>query len=474
MVKNLKRVLAIVLSFTTLFFKGPVCFSMNEQEMADNSKGNTLKYPLIPMNKSEVEISYAARRINDADLGRSLNNSDHSKVTVPVMNFFLYPPKSVKELFEVKDKASAFFSGNATMHTDVGHRVEGIDCCCSGCNATLKATFLGVVALISSINVVTAIYLICRDARAKEIFQACSDGFLGICFLILTGYTLRQLRVTFSKSCCDCYPYKSSDYGCSFGYGCCSDGNSCVGCVNVCNCGEENGCMECCPCDNGGFAIDFCGSYGVGGCCTKPIYKELAKTGSEVLSGIVDDKYFDELLSKIDDDKIRTMHENLFSAKDSGEMKGCVLDIFMANSLIFSKYKPIKDKITVHFGGSKELRTLRMADMLGRITGQEKVVNVDGQECVKLVVEGGDPEFDGFIGRIAERLGNLDTDMSMAPIWKDDNGGFYKEFENYFTDEKAPTLGNRKNFEIVIIGNFCRFCDSLHRRYVYLQKRQQN
>ena len=214
MVKKLKRILAIVLSFTTLLFKGPICFSM---ENKGNDKGNIeLKendskkiFPLIHMNGDEVEISYAARKINDADLGRSLNNRDHSKVTVPVMNFFLYPPKSVKELFEVKDKASAFFSGNATMHTDVGHRVEGIDCCCSGCNATLKATFLGVVALISSINVITAIYLICRDARAKEIFQAYSDGFLGICFLILTGYTLRQLRVTFSKSCCDCYPYKS-------------------------------------------------------------------------------------------------------------------------------------------------------------------------------------------------------------------------------------------------------------------------
>ena len=64
----------------------------------------------------------------------------------------------------------------------------------------------------------------------------------------------------------------------------------------------------------------------------------------------------------------------------------------------------------------------------------------------------------------------------MAPIWKDDNGGFYEEFKGYFKDEKAPTLGNRKNFEIVIIGNFCRFCDSLHRRYVgqLPPQRQQN
>ena len=439
MVKNLKRVLAIVLSFTTLFFKGPVCFSMNEQEMADNtpanaSNGNTPKYPLIPMNKSEVEISYVARRINDADLGRSLNNSDHSKVTVPVMNFFLYPPKSVKELFEVKDKASAFFSGNSTMHTNVDHRVKGTDCC-SGVNATIKAAFLGFVALIFLSGIIGAGVLWSQDVdttklvwcegpengctiykfeNGEELYykwiteegslfgsllkkgygQARIDVAILIVMIFGLLYTIRQLRVTCSKSCCDCYPYKSSDYGCSCGYGCCSDGNSCIGCVNVCNCGEENGCMECCPCDNGGFAIDFCGSYGVGGCCTKPIYKELAKTGSEVLSGIVDDKYFDELLGKIDKKAIESMCRGLF--KSEGTAATDEIDIFRANSLIFYKYK--KDgKIVVKFGGAAEnVKSLRMLDMIGRITGQRNV-NVDGQERVELVVEGGDPNFAGFI-----------------------------------------------------------------------------
>ena len=240
MVKNLKRVLAIVLSFTTLFFKGPVCFSMQNSNgiELEGSKG----VQLIPTKgKNDVEISYAARKINDADLGRSLDNSDHSKVTVPVMNFFLYPPKSVKELFEVKDKASAFFSGNATMHTDVGHRVEGIDCCCSGCNATTKAAFLGFLALLFLSGIIGAGVLWSQDVDTTKLVwcegpeNGCTiykskngeelyykwvteEGSLfgsllkkgygqaKIDFAILIGmivgllYTIRQLRVTFSKS----------------------------------------------------------------------------------------------------------------------------------------------------------------------------------------------------------------------------------------------------------------------------------
>ena len=123
MVKNLKRILAIVLSFTTLFFKGPVCFSMQPP----------LPQPLIPpFNGSaagggnDIEVSYAARKVHDADLGRSLRNNDHSKVTVPVVGFFLYPPKSVKELFEIKDKSKAFLYRDKTMHTDVARRVKNI------------------------------------------------------------------------------------------------------------------------------------------------------------------------------------------------------------------------------------------------------------------------------------------------------------------------------------------------------------
>ena len=292
----------------------------------------------------------------------------------------------------------------------------------------------------------------------ESCYLKASAIFLTVVYILLSIYAFRQLRVTFSKSCCDCYPYKSSDYGCSFGYGCCSDGNSCVGCVNVCNCGEENGCMERCPCDNGGFAIDFCGSYGVGGCCTKPIYEEfITGNAGEVLAGIVDEQYFDELLGKIDKKAIGSMCRGLF--KSEGTAATDEIDIFRANSLIFYKY--MKDgKIVVKFGGAAEnVKSLRMLDMLGRITGQEKV-NVGSQDCVKLVVEVGDPNFAGFINEIADW--NV-KDKKMVPRW----GNFYKGFMRY-VDENPPTAGAERNFGLVIIGNFCRFCDSLHGRYKYL------
>lgn len=449
---------------------------------------------LIPTN-DHVETSYTARKINDADLGRSLNNKDHSKITLPVMDFFLYPPKSVKELFEVKDKASAFFFGNSTMHTGVDSRVTGIGCC-SRVNATTNAAFLGFVAILFFIGIVFTGELWRQDVNIEKLVwckgpeHECTvyktkngeelyykwttekGSLFGslleneearMDFAILIGmifgllYTIRQLRVTCSKSCCDCYPYKSSDYGCSCGYGCCSDGNSCVGCVNVCNCGEENCCMECCPCDNGGFAIDFCGSYGAGGCCTKPIYEEFitGNTG-EVLAGIVDKQYFDELLGEFDKKTIDKMHRGLFKSEDrnsTGEV-----DIFRANSLTFSKHKE-GGKIVVKFNGaSKNVKSLRMLDMLGRITGQKITEN-----GLINVTEGGDPNFDKFINEIAKW-----EDNKMAPQW----GKFYEGFMHY-VNENPPTLGAERNFGLVIIGNFCRFCDSIDNSYNILQKNRQ-
>ena len=218
--------------------------------------------------------------------------------------------------------------------------------------------------------------------------------------------------------------------------------------------------MECCPCDNGGFAIDFCGSYGVGGCCTKPIYEEfITGNAGEVLAGIVDEQYFDELLGKIDKKAIESMCRGVFNSEDkvaTGE-----IDIFRVNSLIFYKY--MKDgEIVVKFGGAAEnVKSLRMLDMLGLwVTkkdneGQNIKVKV-GDKCIyECEFKAGDPNFAGFINEIAYWDGN-----KMVPRW----GKSYEGFMRY-VDANPPTAGAERNFGLVIIGNFCRFCDSLKKIY---------
>lgn len=310
MIKNLKRVLAIVLSFTTLFFKGPVCFSMNcqgefelekivvdqgndqkpreddDSPAHDEPQSEELKIKLV-QRKSEVgkpatpqdEISYTARKIKDSDLGRCIEYSDHSCVRVPPFDFFLYPPKSVKELFQIKDKASAFNYSDATRETSVSDKAsDGCAGCCRLHASIIKDCFIAGISLLLAIGSLSNLYLSlgnCKVSIREGTVDSCDidnaenlnwmDWYMiGMCIICVSIFAVSAYKLykSCSKSCCDCYVCKPSDYGCSCGYGCCNDGNKCVCCVDVLDC-EDNCFAKCCPCDNG-VAIDFCGSYGTG------------------------------------------------------------------------------------------------------------------------------------------------------------------------------------------------------------------
>lgn len=323
MTKFLKRTISIFLSFSVLAFREPTYFgcwagqtelddigqSGSSGGQGDSKKEHEVKLPLLstlPGNSSDnstssgnsskplisdeilAERAYQFKKIQSADLSRGTDNTDHSKVVVSTADFFLYPPKSVKELFEVKDKEAAFHYRDAMLRTNVAElgndkgKVARVGIL-FGRSLVTAITFLAaVITLLCSVGFIE----IAQNYRNQDSSELNSKelkwsnqmqigGKIGCAlsaFLALVA--VYNLYALCSKTCCDCYVCKTSDAGCSCCYGCdgCDDGRGYVGCINCCGCGEK---LKCCPCDNGGFALDWCGRYGIGGnCCGGTAYEE--------------------------------------------------------------------------------------------------------------------------------------------------------------------------------------------------------
>ena len=331
MVKFLKRSTSVLLSVLVIMFKGSACFGMDGDE---ENPPLPPSVALLPSGEDEsITRSYAARRIYNADVGRSIENSDHSKVIVPTQDFFLYPPRSVKELFEVKDKQKAYVHGDSIMHTDAARRVNGstrYDRITCECGMRSVQSFLSVFIFVGA---TIAWYLTASDwgektPEFKDFFKDCTDilyFFVFLASLVMFGSSCKGFYDLCSKACCDCYVCKPSDAGCSCGYGCGSGGDGCVGCVNCCDCSTENCCLKCCPCDNGGFALDFCGRYGVGSCCGK-LYEEFSD------DSVKDVEYFKRFIDKIDESKLV---EKMMNKSDAISY---FRNILRSASLSFEKY----------------------------------------------------------------------------------------------------------------------------------------
>lgn len=336
MTKFLKRTISIFLSFSVLAFRGPTYFGCwagqtGLDDIGQSGSSGGQDKPKL----SEAERAYQFRKIQSVDLSRSTDNTDHSKVVVSTADFFLYPPKSVKELFEVKDKEAAFHYRDAMLCTNVAElgngkgKVARVGILFGRSIATVITFLAAVTTLLFSVNSIE----IAQDYRNQDSSELNSEelklsnqmrigGKIGCAlsaFLVLVA--VYNLYALCSKTCCDCYVCKTSDAGCSCCYGCdgCDDGRGCVGCIDCCNCGEK---LKCCPCDNGGFALDWCGRYGiVGTCCGGRVYEELE---GDLVKSVKDFKpLVKEMINTIRDRKLEGKLSKcfLFLAKPSLEFK---------------------------------------------------------------------------------------------------------------------------------------------------------
>ena len=211
--------------------------------------------------------------------------------------------------------------------------------------------------------------------------------------------------------------------------------------------------MRCFPCDNCGFAIDFCGKYGVGG-CTEPLYEDLTEKKEILLSGIVTEADFTKLLNEIEDNDIKSMYENLFSSckENFSDADGKNVDPFIANAFIFCKPNIDKNKYDKKAGKYKKVH-LEFGNAGGKVHSY-CIANILGGNMVaqsgqrNSTPANSDPLYANFINNINSKK----------------NIEFFNKFIAFFKG-KTITPGAEDNFKHVVIGNFCRFCDSLSKKY---------